>query len=138
MTHNFYLYNNPETSKLTWIPWDNNEALQEGNMGGSLNLDFSDLESNSWPLIAKIYADEVYKARYNEYLLETISDVFDVNTMQATYDNYSAIIEPYTTTEVSGYSFLNNANDFYQAIEQLKSHAESRTEAISIYFDNQD
>jgi spore coat protein CotH len=138
MTHNFYLYNNPETSKLTWIPWDNNESLQEGNMGGSLNLDFSDLSSNSWPLIAKIYADEVYKARYNEYLLEIISNEFEVNTMQATYDNYAAMTEPYAVTEVSGYSFLNYTSDFYQAIEQLKSHAESRDEAVNVYLDSQD
>ncbi len=35
MPHNYYLYNNPDNNELTWIPWDNNEALQEGNMGGS-------------------------------------------------------------------------------------------------------
>ena len=51
MPHNFYLYNDPDNNKLTWIPWDHNEALQEGNMQGALNLDFSDLNSNSWPLI---------------------------------------------------------------------------------------
>ena len=27
MTHNYYLYHNPETEKLEWIPWDGNEAL---------------------------------------------------------------------------------------------------------------
>ena len=29
MAHNFYLYNDPR-KKLTWIPWDNNEALKKG------------------------------------------------------------------------------------------------------------
>jgi spore coat protein CotH len=29
MAHNFYLYNDPK-EKLTWIPWDNNEALKDG------------------------------------------------------------------------------------------------------------
>lgn len=137
MPHNYYLYNNPENSKLTWIPWDNNEALQEGKMAGALNLDFSDLDSSSWPLIAKLYADDVYKARYNDYLLEAISSVLDTNSMQATYDSYSAMIDPYATTELSGFTFLNNANDFYQAIEQLKEHAESRTQAVTTYLDNQ-
>ena len=46
MPHNYYLYNDPETSLLTWIPWDYNEAFQEGNMGGALDLDFSDLNSS--------------------------------------------------------------------------------------------
>ena len=38
MAHNFYLYTNPETGLITWIPWDNNFALQNnsgmGGMGG--------------------------------------------------------------------------------------------------------
>ena len=33
MAHNYYLYNDPTTGLLTWIPWDNNEALTSG--GGS-------------------------------------------------------------------------------------------------------
>ncbi len=51
MTQNYYLYNNPDNGKLTWIPWDNNEALQDGKMGGALDLDFSNIESGAWPLI---------------------------------------------------------------------------------------
>lgn len=137
MTHNYYLYNNPETSKITWIPWDNNEVLEDGKMGGALDLDFSNLKSSSWPLIAKLYADDVYKTRYNDYLLEAINDVFETSSIQATYDNYSALIEPYTTTELSGYSFLNRADDFYRAIEQLKEHAQSRTETVDNYLDSQ-
>ena len=62
MTQNYYLYNNPDSGQLTWIPWDNNEALQEGKMGGSLALDFSDLTSSAWPLIGYLYDDEVYRA----------------------------------------------------------------------------
>ena len=55
MTHNYYLYNNPDAEKLSWIPWDNNEALQQGNMQGSLALDFSDLNDTEWPLIGYLY-----------------------------------------------------------------------------------
>ena len=46
MTHNYFLYNDPATSKLTWIPWDNNEALQYGKNGGSLPLNFSGLNTS--------------------------------------------------------------------------------------------
>lgn len=31
-THNYYLYENPDTDQLNWIPWDNNEAFTEGKM----------------------------------------------------------------------------------------------------------
>lgn len=37
MAHNFYLYTNPETGLITWIPWDNNFALQNGTGMGGMN-----------------------------------------------------------------------------------------------------
>ncbi|MCP4958155.1 MAG: spore coat protein [Actinomycetia bacterium] len=133
MTHNYYLYNDPETSLLTWIPWDNNEAFQEGKMNGALDLDFSDLESNRWPLIAKLYADDVYRARYDGYLSETISDGFETSTIQATYERYASLIEPFAEAELPGYSFLDGADDFANAIEVLSAHAASRTAAVNAY-----
>ena len=30
MSHNYYLYNNPDTGQLTWISWDHNEAMSSG------------------------------------------------------------------------------------------------------------
>ncbi|MFT6984665.1 MAG: spore coat protein H [Psychromonas sp.] len=133
MTHNFYLYNDPSTAKLTWIPWDNNEALQEGKMGGALALDFSNLESNDWPLIAKIMADDVYKAQYDQYLLEVISDAFEAGTMESLYDNYAALVVAYAENEVEGYTFLNGINDFNQAIAALKEHVIDRQIATDDY-----
>ena len=137
MPHNYYLYNDPDTGKLTWIPWDNNEALQEGKLGGSLALDFSDLSNSEWPLIAKIYADDVYKAQYDLYLSEVISYAFETSNIQATYDYYSTLIAPYATTELSGYSFLESDSDFYNAVDTLKSHATSRATAVSTYLNSQ-
>ena len=137
MPHNYYLYNDPDTGKLTWIPWDNNEALQEGKLGGSLALDFSDLSNSEWPLIAKIYADDVYKAQYDLYLSDVISDAFETSSIQATYDYYSTLIAPYATTELSGFSFLESDSDFYNAVDTLKSHATSRATAVSTYLNSQ-
>ena len=48
------MYNNPNTEKLEWIPWDNNETLQNGNREGALALNFSDLDDTQWPLIANL------------------------------------------------------------------------------------
>ncbi len=137
MPHNYYLYNDPDTEKLTWIPWDNNEAFQDGKQGGALALDFTDIQVNSWPLIEKLYADEIYKARYDDYLLEVIEYAFETTTTQALYDTYSNLVEPYATTEIAGYSFLNRANDFYRAISALKAHASSRATAVDTYLSKQ-
>jgi len=138
MPHNFYLYNDPDTSKLTWIPWDNNEALQDGKQGGALELDFSDLNDSYWPLISKIYADEEYQAIYDAYLLEVINDSFEISKMQAKYDTYSALIEPYATSELSGYSFLSSSTSFYQAITELNEHVEDRTDEVTDYLEEQE
>ena len=133
MTHNYYLYNDPDTSKLTWIPWDNNEALELGNMGGSLPLDFSGLNASEWPLIGYLYQDVIYKTQYDLYVQDVVDDAFNVNTIQSQYATYAALIEPYATSEVSGYSFLNNSSEFQIAVNELNSHVVSRATAVSDY-----
>ena len=135
MTHNYFLYNNPDTSKLTWIPWDNNEALQTGKMGGSLPLDFSGLNSAEWPLIGYLYQDSVYKSQYDIYVQDVVDNAFNVSTIQSLYTNYAALIQPYATSEVAGYSFLENGSDFQNAVNQLNTHVSSRAAAVSDYLD---
>ncbi|WP_147676044.1 CotH kinase family protein [Algibacter pacificus] len=136
MTHNYFLYNNPDTSKLTWIPWDNNEALQTGNQGGSLELDFSDLRASSWPIIDYLYNDETYKAKYDTYVQEVIDGSFNTATMQALYDSYATLLEAYATSEVDGYTFLSSSSSFQIAVSQLKSHVSSRASAVNSYLNN--
>lgn len=133
MTHNYYLYNNPKNDKLTWIPWDNNEALQLGKMGGALPLDFSGLNNSEWPLIGYLYADDVYKAQYDAYVQEIADDAFSVSNIQSQYATYSALIEPYATSELDGYTFLNNSSDFQTAVNELNSHVEQRAKAVIDY-----
>ena len=133
MTHNYFLYNNPDSSKLTWIPWDNNESLQAGKMQGSLPLDFSGLNASDWPLIGYLYQDAVYKAKYDTYIKEVIDGAFNESSIQNLYTTYAALIETYATTEVTGYTFLNSSSDFQIAISQLKTHATSRKKAVEDY-----
>jgi len=135
MTHNYFLYNNPATNKLTWIPWDNNEAFQDGNREGALSLDFSDLDDSAWPLIAYMYDDEVYRAVYETYLQETIDNYFVIADIQALYTTYSSLVEDAATSEISGYTFLESTSDFYSAVSTLNSHVESRTTAVNNYLD---
>ncbi|WP_405296452.1 CotH kinase family protein [Algibacter sp. Ld11] len=136
MTHNYFLYNNPDTGKLNWIPWDNNEALQTGNQGGAYALNFQGLSSSSWPLIGYLYNDEVYKAQYDTYVQEVIDGPFNTATMQALYDSYGVLLEEAATSEVDGYTFLNSTSDFQSAINTLKSHVASRTSAANSYLNN--
>nr|WP_246124543.1 CotH kinase family protein [Bizionia gelidisalsuginis] len=131
MSHNYFLHNNLENSKLTWIPWDNNEALQEGNMEGSPALDFSDVNATQWPLISYLYADAVYKAKYDAYVQDVVDGAFNVGTIQGQYATYSVLVEPYATSEIEGYSFLNSSSDFQVAINELNAHVSQRATAVS-------
>jgi hypothetical protein len=133
MTHNYFLYNNPANGLLTWIPWDNNEALQTGKQGGSHNLDFSGLNASQWPLIGYLYQDAIYKSQYDTYLKETVSGAFNPTSMQALYTKYALLIEPYATTEKQGYTFLRSSSEFSSAVNTLKSHAVSRAAAVDNY-----
>ena len=136
MTHNYYLYNDPETSKLTWIPWDNNESLQEGKQGGSPALDFSDITASDWPLIGYLYQDEVYKSQYDTYVQEVVDGAFNTATIQSLYSSYSSLIEPYATIEEPGYTFLNNSSDFQAAISELNAHVSQRATAVTGYLND--
>lgn len=133
MTHNYFLYNNPDNNKLTWISWDNNEALQTGKQGGSLPLDFSGLNSAQWPLIGYLYQDPVYQAKYKSYVQKVVDGTFNPAKIQALYTSYASMVEPYAIAEKRGYSFLNNAGEFTSAINTLKSHATSRESAVKAY-----
>ena len=133
MTHNYFLYNNPDTSKLTWIPWDNNEALQTGKQGGSLPLNFSGLSASSWPLIGYLYQDDVYRAKYDTYVQEVIDGAFNETTLQALYTSYATLLESAATSEVSGYTFLNSSSDFNNAVNELKNHVTARKTAVNNY-----
>lgn len=133
MTHNYYLYNNPDNNKLSWIPWDNNEALQTGNQGGALALNFSGLSSSSWPLIGYLYSDATYKAKYDVYVKSVIDNAFNETTMKAKYTAYGALVKPYAIKEVKGYTFLNSTSDFQTAIDALSTHVTARTTAVNAY-----
>jgi spore coat protein H len=131
MTHNYYLYNDPTTTKLVWIPWDNNEALQEGKMGGSIAINLSGVTSG-WPMISFIASDQTYFALYKQYAKEFASIFFEPSRMYAKYDYYNSLIRGSAIKEESGYTFLNNgASDFSSAITQLKLHVDKRFSAAA-------
>jgi hypothetical protein len=133
MSHNYYLYNDPAQAKLVWIPWDNNESLQDGKSGGAINMDLSGVTSQ-WPMISHIRSDEVYYAQYKQYAKEFASTVFDPSKMTATYENYITLIRPYASKEVSGYTFLvSGISGFDSSVSQLKQQVVSRnSQAIKL------
>jgi spore coat protein CotH len=139
MSHNYYLYNDPGDNLLHWIPWDNNMALtsQGMMMGGVLSLELSESEvRDDWPLIRYMMDDEVYRSQYIAYVNEALSNVFYPERMQAIYNETYELIRPYVTGEegeIEGYTFLQNAEAFDEALSYLISHVSERYEAASTF-----
>ncbi|WP_372643525.1 CotH kinase family protein [Ancylomarina sp.] len=130
--HNYFLYNDPATNLLTWIPWDNNEALQYGKQSGALSLSLSEV-SSSWPLISYLTDDEDYKQVYKDYLLQFINEVFVPSKLSEAYTNYYNMIKDYAYAEESGYTYLRYDSEFDQAVETLKLHVQERNDAVNSY-----
>ena len=137
-THNFYLYNNPATSKLTWIPWDNNEALSNTK---NKCLSFAMSEVNTkWPLIKYLIDTPEYKALYLKYLRETIEGAFKPVDIKVKYQYFYDLIQPYVTGangEVSGYTFLTSSSAFSTALTTQKNQVDSRFSATTSYLATQ-
>jgi spore coat protein H len=136
MSHNFYLYNNPETGKLTWISWDHNEVLgvtggpgggaregRQAGLGARSNVSLSrDEVGQNWPLIRYLLDDPVYHARYDGFLRETINSVFKPATLEKKCRVLAALITPYAVPGSGGATFasaveelIKNINERYQA-----------------------
>lgn len=132
MTHNYYLYNDASLG-LTWIPWDNNEALDEGKRGGALSLGLTEV-SYQWPLIRYLMDDDTYRSKYLSYAADVVDGPFKPSGMIARYRYLHSLIEPYVTGtdgEVSGYTFLGSSTYFYSALDDLIAHVQERAAMVA-------
>ncbi len=145
MSHNYYLYHDPTTDLLTWIPWDNNMALSEG-MGGMFqrmqggrptaatttsSTTSISLENvnESWPLIRYLMDDPEYQALYVGYVEDTINGAFAPAQMEATYRELHDLIAPYVVGEngeIEGYTLLSSPAAFDTALTTLIEHVNDR------------
>ncbi len=147
MAHNYYLYNDPSTGLLTWIPWDNNEALSGGGMGGGMgggrrgNSGSLDLTSTSdtWPLISYLINDPVYAELYATYVEDTINGAFEPASMEATYTALHELITPYVLGdgEQAADPQLDSAEAFENSLTQLIEHTNQRYELAQEYLSSQ-
>jgi spore coat protein H len=149
MSHNYYLYHNPSTGLLTWIPWDNNMALSSGfggRRGGGMNttntlasLDHTGV-GNNWPLIRYLMDDPVYHALYVKYVEKTITAAFESTKMSKAYQRLHALIAPYVVGENGekpGYTHLSSADAFESSLTELIDHAKQRYALAKEYIGNQ-
>lgn len=139
MTHNFYLYNNPETGQLVWIPWDHNmtfgvgagmgggrgeQAGRPGGMGGRGNVSFDKAEvDESWPLIRFLLDDPVYNETYTGYLAAA-SGLFDAGALNARITQMAEMLQPFIVA-------AGEDERFAAALEQLRAAVSEQDAAVA-------
>ncbi|MEZ4595052.1 MAG: CotH kinase family protein [Chloroflexota bacterium] len=140
MSHNFYLYNNPDTGQLTWISWDHNLVLSGANSpggggrggpggGNEVSLDKADVGDN-WPLIRYLLDDPTYYEKYVGYLAET-ADLFDPDVMIAKYEALAALIQPYAAAD-------EGEAVFETAVSELISLTQTQADKLATFLDEQE
>jgi len=132
MTHNFYLYNNPETEKLIWIPRDNNESFSQWKKW--IVTLTANWVSDEWPLIRYLLDDEEYREQYVSYVKEFNDNVLNTDEFIDRVTELHELIEPYViwdNWEVEGYTHLKNENAFTSSLSTLISFIKWRIEAAS-------
>lgn len=133
MTHNYYLYHDPVDGLIKWIPWDNNEAFEEGKMGGALSFEFSEITESNWPVIGYIHGVPEYEETFKSHISNFISTVFEPTKMQNYYTELQSIIQSSVESETSDYSFINSTSEFNSAISELQTHVTERVSSADTY-----
>ncbi len=141
--HNYYVYADPgDGGRLTWIPWDLNEAMlhRSGHctppeLAESVLL--NEAGANR-PLVRYLLDDAKYDQAYRDELLSTIQGAFAVDWVFQKADAYYQLIAPYVVGpdgERAPYTFLNDDTEFENSLDgpagtPLKPHVQARNNFV--------
>jgi len=102
MGHNYYLSMPAKTRKITWIPWDLNEAFGRFMMGGTpeqqIDLSIDHPHAGENRLIERVLAVPEYKRAYRKYL-EQIAASFRDGKTRADFDALLPVLSPIIAQE---------------------------------------
>ena len=133
MTHNYYLYNDPNMGKIRWIVWDNNEAFQSGN-GRKSPLPFAmNTTTTDWPLINFLINNSDYEAIYKAYVKSFANTSFATSRMSGIFSGQQSLLNTSAGNEETGYTYLTGIGSFSSAVSTLISHNSSRVSAATVY-----
>ncbi|QRN82764.1 CotH kinase family protein [Chloroflexota bacterium] len=135
MSHNYFLYTDPEDGLITWIPWDNNEALNGNRRSRALSISLDEVTDN-WPLISYLMEDPLYQAQYDSYVEAVVNTVFVPEEMAETYQYYHDLITSSVLAEIDNGIRQSSEGTFANSVSELVTHVYSRYEAVQTYLSN--
>jgi spore coat protein CotH len=126
--HNFYLYNDPETSRLTWFSWDHNLTFKE-DVRAKLALDKANV-SDAWPLIRFLLNDPIYKERYAQLMADNFDTVLKPETVIERVRARAEVIKPFATQEMS-------EEEYDKAVQAIVDFVEARAKDVEAFLAKQ-
>ncbi len=121
--NNFYLYHNPCTDQITYIPYDLDNTLGIDWFGvdwqSSDIYDWSQYAGNeSRPIYDRILAVDEWRDRYSQYMFEAIQSTFTPQILNQYLDEKLALIESHRVNDVyASYDYGYNYNDFVNSYQ---------------------
>ena len=135
--HNYYLYNDPDSGQLVWIPWDHNESLKS-KQGMRPSASFGlDEYSDDWPLISYLRDDPIYYQRYLEYMESFLDEVFTINQLEERLEAYHDLISPYVMDEDPSFTLVQSPAAFERSVDDLMQHIRLRITAAESFLEEQ-
>ena len=148
----FYLYADSASGQLVWIPYDNNEAMDDGSLGGlsprgpgpgradsgrggpaDWNFLLDEIDAEAWPLIGFLAEDDQYRLSYVELIETVASDVFASEIMTAIYDDNYQMLAAYATEN----DIALDIEALRDATDGLIAHVHERAEAATAFLQSQ-
>lgn len=139
MQHNYYMYNDPDSGQLVWIPWDNNESLKSMDQSRdrkALQFDLNGVD-DKWPLVSFLRDDPVYYQKYLSYMNDFLADVFILDEMAETYQYYHSLIAPYVMDESQDFTLINSRQAFNNSTAALIQYTQERIKEAESFINSQ-
>ena len=134
IAHNYYLYADTASGKLSWIPWDLDLALTCPNLDPRYPAPA--YTASAWPLLRYVLDDPVFRAQYLQHAANFLaSPQFDTALLTARVNQAVALVTPFVTgaqAEALGsrYSTLDSAAQFDLGVAQLRSVIAQRSSVV--------
>lgn len=136
--NNLYLYHNPATDLIEFVPWDLNNSW--GHFGGQAFFPlFGDVENvgpvSHAPLFDHVFEVEQYRQDYAAYVDLMVRYWFNEDNVSALAEGWQAMIDPYLTKETGDKAFFGpTAMYTYEAFDldrlQLVELTKERSEYL--------
>lgn len=123
-TNNYYLYNDWQTKKINYLPYDADNTYGIDWLGkdwGTRNVYSWEVNSSNKYLITKLMSYNDYKDRFSFYLNKLISGATAFSQQQNRIDNIKNQVESYVVNDTYytldyGYTYADFINSYTQAL----------------------